>query len=122
MPLALSILDETTTGGHQNAGEFRFEASAATLREIIRQRVQQEVDRFNQSDYEVFRGLVEPEENERILNGVRERPLLNSQRQFAKAIASFSANGFLVFVDDRQITDLDEPIQLTPQTKMTFLK
>jgi hypothetical protein len=84
--------------------------------------VQQEVDRFNNSDYEVFRGLVQPEESERILNGVRERPLLDWQKQFAKAIASFNGNGFLVFIDDRQINDLDEAIHLTPETQVTFLK
>jgi|SRR5215469_11180026 len=122
MPLILSILDETTTGGCQKAGDFRFDAPTATLREIIRQRVQQEVDRFNQTDREIFRGLVQPEVNERILNGVRERPLLDPEKQFAKAIAAFNGNGFLVFIDDCQITNLDEAIQLTPQTKVTFLK
>jgi hypothetical protein len=122
MALILPILDETTAGARHSAGEFRFDTQASTVREIIRLRVQQEVDRFNNSDYEVFRGLVQPEESERILNGVRERPLLDWQKQFAKAIASFNGNGFLVFIDDRQINDLDEAIHLTPETQVTFLK
>jgi hypothetical protein len=122
MPLILPILDETTSGGRQSAGEFQFDTASSTLREIIRLRVQQEVIRFNQADCEVFRGLVQPEENERILNGVRERPVLDWRKQYARAIASFNGNGFLVLIDDRQITDLDEPIQLTAQTQVTFLK
>jgi hypothetical protein len=122
MPLILSILDETTAGARQNAGSFRFDTETSSLREIIRLRVQQEVERFNQSDYEVFRGLVQPEEQERILNGIRERPVLDWQKQYAKAVASFNGNGFLVFLDDRQITDLDETVHLTPQTQVTFLK
>jgi hypothetical protein len=122
MPLNLSILDETTAGGRQSAGSFRFDTETSSLREIVRLRVQQEVERFNQSDGEVFRGLVQPEEQERILNGVRERPVLDWQKQYAKAIASFNGNGFLVFIDDRQITDLDETVHLTPQTQVTFLK
>jgi hypothetical protein len=122
MPLILSIHDETTAGGRQSAGAFQFDNAAATVREIIRLRVQQEVDRFNHADCEVFRGLVQPEANERILNGVRERPLLDWQKQYAKAIASFNGNGFLVFINDRQITDLDEAIHLTLQTQVTFLK
>ena len=122
MALILPILDETTAGARQSAGAFRFDTPASTVREIIRLRVQQEVDRFNNSDYEVFRGLVQPEESERILNGVRERPFLDWQKQFAKAIASFNGNGFLVFIDDRQITDLDEAIHLTTETKVAFLK
>jgi hypothetical protein len=48
--------------------------------------------------------------------------LLDWQKQFAKAIASFNGNGFLVFIDDRQINDLDEAIHLTPETQVTFLK
>ena len=122
MPFTLSILDETTAGARQPAGEFQFETAASTLREIIRQRVQQEVERFNQSDCEIFHGLLQPGETERILNGVRERPVLDWQKQYARALTAFNGNGFLVFVDDRQITDLDEPLQVTPQTKVVFLK
>jgi hypothetical protein len=92
------------------------------LRELISRRVQQEVERFNRSDVEVFRGLIEPEENERILNGVRERPVLDGEKQVAKAIAAFQGNGFLVLVDDRQLTDLDQNLRLTAQTKVAFLK
>jgi hypothetical protein len=122
MPFTLSILDETTAGARQNAGEFQFEISTSTLREIIQQRVRQEVERFNQSDFQVFRGLIQPGETERILNDVRERPFLDWQKQYDRAVAAFNGNGFLVFVDDRQITDLDETLHLTAQTKIAFLK
>jgi hypothetical protein len=123
MPLTLSILDETTAGERRSAGTFQFNTAALTLREIIYLRVQQEVERFNQSEFEVFQGLIQPEETERILNGVRERrPFLDGEKQYAKAVAAFKGNGFLVFVDDHQIIDLDKPIHLTAQTKLTFLK
>lgn len=122
MPLTLSILDETTAGERRSAGEFQFETSSSTLREIIRRRVQQEVERFNHSDFEVFRGLIQPEETERILNGMRQRPFLDWRKQYAKAITAFRGNGFLVLVDDRQVTDLDETLHLTGQTKVAFLK
>jgi len=122
MPLHLSILDETTAGERRAAGPFRFEAASLPLREIIRLRVEQEVERFNESDAEVFHGLVEPEETERILNPVRTRRLLDYEKQYAKALAAFRSNGFLVLVNDRQITDLDETIHLTPQTRVAFLK
>jgi hypothetical protein len=122
MALTVSILDETTAGQRRSAGDFQFEAETATLREIIRQRVQQEVERFNESDTEVFRGLIQPEETERILNGVRERPVLDWRKQYARAITAFEGNGFLVLVDDRQITGLDETIRLTAHTKVAFLK
>ena len=122
MALTLSIVDETTSGKRRCAGDFHFDTETLTLRELISRRVQQEVERFNRSDVEVFRGLIEPAEIERILNGVRERPVLDWEKQVAKAITAFQGNGFLVLVDDRQITDLDQTVQLTAQTKIAFLK
>jgi hypothetical protein len=122
MPLELSVRDETTSGESRSAGTFQFDTARLTLREIIRLRVEQEVARFNSADYEMFQGLVQPEESERILNGVRTRPVLDAQKQFAKAIAAFKGNGFLVLLDDRQIMDLDEILHLTAQSKITFLR
>ena len=122
MPLTLSVLDETTAGESRSAGTFQFETASLALREIIRLRVRQEVARFNEADYEVFQGLVQPEESERILNGVRTRPVLDWQRQYTRAIAAFKVNGFLVLLDNRQITDLDETLHLTAQSKITFLR
>ena len=122
MPFTLSVHDETTAGESRSAGTFQFDTASLALREIIRLRVQQEVARFNEADYEVFQGLVQPEESERVLNGVWSRPILDPQKQFTKAIAAFNGNGFLVLLDDRQIMDLDETLHLTAQSKITFLR
>jgi hypothetical protein len=122
MPLSLNLHDETTAGASRSAGTFHFDIANLTLREIIRLRVQQEVAQFNEADYEVFQGLVQPEESERILNGVRIRPVLDWEKQFAKAVAAFKGNGFLVLLDDRQIMDLDETLHLTAQSQIKFLR
>jgi len=122
MPLTLSVQDETSAGQRRDAGEFEFDSATLALRDLIRLRIEQEVARFNKSDVEVFRGLVQPEESERILNGVRIRPALDAEQQFAKALTAFRGNGFLILLDDRQITDLDETLHLTPQSKITFLR
>ena len=122
MPFTISILDETTAGENHSAGAFQFLEETLTLRDIIRLRVEQEAERFNQSETAVFRGLVQPEESERILNGVRTRRKVDWQMQYATAVKSFEGNGFLVFIDNRQIMDLDEAIALTPQTQVAFLK
>ena len=122
MPLTLSVLDEATNGERRAAGPFEFDTLAITLRELIRARVQQDVKRFNESESEPFRGLVQPEESERVLNGSRSRPHLDWRQQFEKAIRAFNGNGFLILVDDCQITDLDQTIDLAPETQVTFLK
>ena len=122
MPFTLSVHDETTTGESASAGTVQFDTASLALREIIRLRVQQEVARFNEADYEVFQGLVQPEESERVLNGVRTRPVLDWQKQYTKAIAAFKGNCFLVLLDDRQIMDLDETLHLNAHSKLTFLR
>jgi hypothetical protein len=123
MPVTFDVLDETTAGDRRGAGRFASESARTTLREIIRLRVQQEVDRFNQSESEVFRGLVQPEETERLLNGVRpSHRFLDLEKQLKTAIAAFQSNGFLVMVNDCQVTELDEVIELQPETQVTFLK
>ena len=122
MSITLEVFDETTAGQRHSVGAFQFETATLTLRELIRLRVQQEVARFNAMEREEFRGLIQPEESERILNGARERPLPDWEKQFAKAITAFRGNGFLVLIDGCQITDLDETIRLTAQTQITFLK
>ena len=122
MSFTLSLLDETTAGDSRSAGTLQFDSAKMTLREIIRLRVQQEVARHNAAEYEEFQSLVPPEESERILNGVRTRPIVDWQKQFAKALAAFKGNGFLVLLNDRQIMDLDEPLHLTPQSKIAFLR
>lgn len=123
MSVTIDILDETTAGDRRGAGTFSCDSVSTTLRDIIRLRIQQEVDRYNHSDTGVFQGLIQPGETERILNGARpSHRLLDWEKQYATAIGAFQGNGFLVLVDDRQITELDEPIHLQPQTKITFLK
>ena len=122
MPVTFDILDETTQGDRRGAGTLICDSAATTVRDIIRLRVREEVDRFNNSDGPEFHGLIQPEETERILNGVRQRRWLDWEKQCAHAIAAFQSNGFLVFVDDKQITELDAPFELRPQTKVTFLK
>ncbi len=95
-----------------------------TAKELIRSRVQQEVEQHNQSLPEVFRGLVQPEESEQILNGFRmrtKRPL-DWKVQFERACSSFERNGFLLLVDGRQVSELDARIDLRPDSEVQFVK
>ncbi len=124
MALTISILDETPSGESIATRSIQVEHEATTLRDLIRQRIQCEVEAFNQSEQDLFEGLVQPEESERILNGykLKERRKLDWQKQYEKAIRSFERNGFLVILDDRQISDLDEKLQLFPTSGVHFLK
>ncbi len=124
MPMTIHIWDEVVPGTRSAAKLVTVPEAETTAREIIRSRVCEEVERHNQSLPEVFCGLVQPEESERILNGFRmrvKRPL-NWQAQFERACSSFERNGFLLIVDGRQATDLDERIDLRADSEVQFVK
>jgi hypothetical protein len=94
------------------------------VRELIRSRVYQEVAAYNSQQTEYFRGLVQPSEAEQTINGykLRKGRQIDGEAQFAKALQAFQRNGFLLLVDDRQFDDLDEIIELQPETEISFLK
>ncbi len=81
------------------------------MREIIRDRVRQEVEAYNRETPAYFQGLVQPVESERLLNGYRmkQQRKINWQEQYDRAIEAFQSNGFIVLVNDRQIDDRSWP-------------
>ena len=126
MLATLTIRDETTFGFDKNPYVFTLdlEAERVTARELVRERVRREVEDYNARRPEYFRGLVQPSDAERTLNGfrVRERRQLDWEEQYEKALAAFERNGFVLLVDDRQVEDLEQVIELGPRTSVTFLK
>ncbi len=122
----LLIRDETTASLGKTEHTFTVHVSGEkiSIRELIHQRVAQEVEEFNSRQPAVFRMLVQPDDTERTLNGFKfHRPrLVNPITQYEKAIEAFEGNGFIVLVDDRQVERLDDEIALHPETSVTFLK
>ncbi|GAT67754.1 hypothetical protein HS048_04825 [Planomonospora sp. ID91781] len=120
----VSFVDETTSGERREAWHLEIFEERITLREVIRRRVFQEVAEYNAASPEAFRGLVQPGETERALNGdrTRARRRVDAERQFAEAVEAFGRNGFLVLVDDRQVEELDAELDLRMGTEITFLK
>jgi hypothetical protein len=127
MSTTLTIRDETTFSfGGENDEEFTLDVltERITVRELIRTRVYQEVRDYNLRQPEYFRGLVQPTDAERTLNGfkVRQGRRIDPEKQFERAVESFYRNGFLVLVNDRQVDELEEEIEIRPDTTVTFLK
>src|SRR5512133_2542067 len=122
----LLIRDETTASLGKTEHTFTVHVSGEkiSVRELIRQRVTQEVEEFNTSQPAVFRMLVQPSDTERTLNGFKfQKPrFVDPVEQFEKAIEAFEGNGFIVLVDDYQMENLDTEIALQPETSVTFLK
>jgi hypothetical protein len=129
MPVALTIRDETASGAVYNEVPLEFPSERITVRELIRERVYQEVEDFNRKrDERVFRGLVQPTDAERVLNGNHTEYRLNKHRdlqwkpQFEKAIEAFDRNGFLVLIAENQAESLDQEFVVRHGTKISFVK
>lgn len=120
----LTVSDETVSGAKTQALDLEFASGTITLRELIASRVEEEVRRHNAQTGEVFHGLVQPSDSERLLNGyrLRERRAIVPAVQIANALEAFERNGFFVLVDDRQVESLDEPIEIGLRTQVSFVK
>src|SRR6476661_1385476 len=121
------IRDETATGQSVHSFSLVLESESITVRELIRERVYQEVSEYNfrsRREGGVFRGLVQPTDAERTLNGfkVPKNRDIDWEAQFARAIDAFGRNGFFIIVDDRQAETLDETIVIKPSTQASFVK
>lgn len=124
MSTTLVLYDETLSGERTPACTLDFPSERVTVRELVRRRVHQEVQDYNLRLPEVFRGLVQPTDAERALNGYRLRAprRIDWETQAARALEAFERNGFMVLVGDRQAESLDEEIVVRLDTTVSFLK
>src|SRR6185436_13235932 len=119
MPATLTIHDESTSGHKTNTFTLDCLTERMTVRELIRARIYQEVQDYNQKQPEYFRGLVEPTDAERALNGykLKARRQIDWEEQFKRACEGFERNGFFVLVGDRQADKLDDEFEVKVDTE-----
>ena len=124
MATLVTVFDETTSGERTSSLTLEFLTARVTARELIRRRVYEEVQEYNLSTPEYFRGLIQPTEAEKVLNGykLRERRKIDWQEQYNKALEAFGRNGFFVLVGDRQAESLDEEFEVKVDTEVSFVK
>lgn len=129
MPVTLTIRDATASGNVVNELPLEFPSERITVRELIRERVYQEVQDFNRKqDERVFRGLVQPTDAERVVNSQRTEYRLKKHRdidwqpQFEKALDAFGRNGFLVLIDDKQAESLDQEFVIGHGVEVSFVR
>ncbi len=120
----ITIYDETISGEKTDGFDLEFASATISARELIRKRVYEEVREFNGREEETFRGLVQPNDAERVLNGykLKKKRQLDWEQQFERAIAAFERNGFFILADDKQIESLDETIEIKLRTQVSFVK
>ena len=124
MPTTLTIHDETASGQKTHTFTLDCLTERMSVRELIRARIYQEVQDYNQKEPEYFRGLVEPTAAERVLNGykLKARRKIDWEEQFKRALDAFERNGFFVLVGNRQAETLDEEFEVKVDTEVSFVK
>ncbi|MFI9099715.1 hypothetical protein ACIGXA_04255 [Streptomyces fildesensis] len=121
----VTFVDETTSGARRDAWGLEIAEERLSVRELIRRRVFQEVAEYNARRSGEFRGLVQPTDTERMLNGcytLRTPRRIDPEQQAELALTAFGRNGFLVLVGDRQVEELDAEVDLPLGTEVVFLK
>src|SRR2546426_4709808 len=121
MPTTLTIHDETTSGQKTNTFTLACLTEKMTVRELIRARIYQEVQDYNQKEPEYFRGLVEPTNAERVLNGykLKTKRKIDWQGQYQRALDAFGRNSFFVLVGEKQAESLDQEFEVKVDTEVS---
>lgn len=124
MTTTLTIRDESVGGDTLHEFALEILTERITVRELIRSRVYQEVQDYNQRQPEVYQGLVQPDDAEQTLNGCKldKSRTIDWRRQYEKALDAFESDRVLVLVDDRQVDTLDDEIVIRPGTSVSFLR
>ena len=118
------IKDETFGGKILRELNLEFKSESVTVREIITERVLQEVDGYNKKLPEYFNGLIEPSEAEKTLNGykLKAKKLIDGEKQVYTALDAFQKNGFFILIDDVQAETLEQKVELRLDSNISFVK
>lgn len=119
-----TVLVETKTPGQKPPANFclKLSSSRMTVRELLRAYITHQVDSYNQDLIPLAANF--ESEDEKILNSKVRKPRtpLNSQKECAKAFRAFDSNQIMVLVNEQQISALDESVDVTSDTKLTFFR
>jgi hypothetical protein len=124
MSVMLKTIDQVL-GARTEGPQLSFPAREVTARDIVRARVQAEVERYNKADAPSgFVGLVTPSEQECALNGPRRerRPPLDAERQIEVALEALRKRRVILLFNGIQVEDIDAPLVITPVSEARFLR
>ena len=118
------IRDSTFAGNILNEITLSLQSESLLVKDIIRARVFQEVEKYNTALPEYYRGLIQPLDSEITLNGfkLKSKKKIDQEQQFYVACDAFQKNAFFVLINDKQALSLDEEIFITKDSEISFIK
>jgi len=124
MTKAITISDQSPSGKSVGSIFLTGISDRSTLRDLIRTRVREEVAAYNLKPPKKFHGLVMPEGGEVGKNEfVMKRPRrVDLEKQADVAAKAFEKSGFFVLVGGKQVTELDEDLELADGADVRFVR
>ena len=122
--LTVRIKDENAGGKTTGEIEVRFNSELISVKDIIRARVTEEVDAYNNKMPEYFNGLVQPNEAEKTINGfkLKQKRKIDAEKQCYAALDAFNKNAYFVLIDNIQAENLEQMIVINKNTEISFIK
>ncbi|WP_424001147.1 hypothetical protein [Maribacter sp. IgM3_T14_3] len=123
--MVLTIKDATFTGDILNQIEIAVKNERTTVKELISARVESEVNTYNKNLPEYFKGLIQPKEAEKTLNGFKLKNRgkhIDIEKQVLVALDAFQKNGYFILIDNKQAEDLEQEVLVSTTTEIAFVK
>jgi len=123
MSIMLRIIDKDLGAAEVAAPDLLVPLLTISAREILRLRVEAEVDRYNETG-QASRMLMELHPREVALNPDRKWEFreLALEPQVAAAFEAVEKRRVVMLLDGRQVTDLDETFLLKPDSEARFVR
>jgi hypothetical protein len=121
MSIELGVYDEKPGLDPCLVHTLTFLNERITVRELIRERVYQEVRERNAGCTIKYASLVEKREAMGWETPAKPQ-LIDWEAQFQVALEGFESNRYFVLVDDRQLGSLEDRFNITPTTSVRFIK
>jgi len=120
----LKINDEDVRGDIYHSFRLPNSVESLTVRDLIKLRIETEVERFNTQRPLCFYTLIQPEGAEITARGYRLKTHRNIdwQAQYETAIDAFEQKHFLINVGGRDFQSLDDVIETPDLIEINFVK
>ena len=118
---SIKIQDESAAGDILNEITLKFNEEYITLYDLIKARIELEIERYHNQTTTYRGGLVIPTNLESKLNNKKPKPI-DAEKQLYVALEAFKNNGFIVLVDNEQVEEINQRVLVDEATIVSFIK
>ncbi|WP_394749342.1 hypothetical protein [Spongiimicrobium salis] len=123
--MEITLRDTTFTGDILHEITIAVQHERTTVKELIAARVETEVKAYNDKLPEYFKGLIQPTQAEKTLNGYKlkdRKRKIDVEKQVLIAWEAFQQNGYFVLIDEQQVENLEQEVLIRKSTEVNFVK